>query len=127
RSGEYPKSSSYPAHLKNKGKVEQRTTSLTQGGIVDHIVEVTDGDIAAAGRRLDEVDALLETIASNPNSGVRLTGKLDGWLVRHGGAGHRLAIVFKPDLDAEIIYLALVAFGGRDWMKVASARQIFAD
>ena len=96
-------------------------------GIVDHIVEVTDGDIAAAGRRLDEVDALLETIASNPNSGVRLTGKLDGWLVRHGGAGHRLTIVFKPDLDAEIIYLALVAFGGRDWMKVASARQIFAD
>ena len=96
-------------------------------GIVDHIVEVTDGDIAAAGRRLDEVDALLETIASNPNSGVRLTGKLDGWLVRHGGAGHRLTIVFKPDLDAEITYLALVAFGGRDWMKVASARQIFAD
>lgn len=96
-------------------------------GIVDHIVEVTDGDITAAGRRLDEVDALLETIASNPNSGVRLTGKLDGWLVRHGGAGHRLTIVFKPDMDAEIIYLALVAFGGRDWMKVASARQIFAD
>jgi hypothetical protein len=31
RSGEYPKSSSYPAHLKNRGKVEQRTTSLTQG------------------------------------------------------------------------------------------------
>ena len=96
-------------------------------GIVDHIVEITDGDIAAAGRRLDEVDALLETIASNPNSGVRLTGKLDGWLVRHGGAGHRVTIVFKPDTDAEIIYLALVAFGGRDWMKVASARQIFAD
>ena len=96
-------------------------------GIVDHIVEVTDGDITAAGRRLDEVDALLETIASNPNSGVRLTGKLDGWLVRHGGAGHRVTIVFKPDTDAEIIYLALVAFGGRDWMKVASARQIFAD
>ena len=96
-------------------------------GIVDHIVEITDGDIAAAGRRLDEVDALLETIASSPNSGVRLTGKLDGWLVRHGGAGHRLTIVFKPDMDAEIIYLALVAFGGRDWMKVASARQIFAD
>ncbi|WP_211242352.1 hypothetical protein, partial [Paracoccus gahaiensis] len=31
RSGEYPTSSSYPAHLKNKGKVEQRTTSLTRG------------------------------------------------------------------------------------------------
>ncbi|WP_132249022.1 IS110 family transposase [Primorskyibacter sedentarius] len=31
RSGEYPKSSSYPAHLKKRGKVEQRTNSLTQG------------------------------------------------------------------------------------------------
>ncbi|WP_291732165.1 hypothetical protein, partial [Leisingera sp. F5] len=33
RAGEYPTSSSYPAHLKNRGKVEQRTTSLTQGGM----------------------------------------------------------------------------------------------
>ncbi|TYB81857.1 hypothetical protein, partial [Oceaniovalibus sp. ACAM 378] len=31
RSGEYPTSSSYPAHLTNRGKVEQRTNSLTQG------------------------------------------------------------------------------------------------
>jgi hypothetical protein len=31
RSGEYAKSSSYPAHLRNRGKIEQRTTSLTQG------------------------------------------------------------------------------------------------
>ena len=96
-------------------------------GIVDHIVEVTDGDVAAASRRLDEVDALLEAIASNPNSGVRLNGKLDGWLVRHGGAGQRLTVVFKPDLDTEVIYLALVAFGGRDWIRLASARQVFAD
>ena len=96
-------------------------------GIVNHIVEVTDGDLAAASRRLDEVDALLEAIASNPNSGFRLNGKLDGWLVRHGGAGQRLTIVFKPDVDAGQIYLALVAFGGRDWMRLASARQVFAD
>ena len=96
-------------------------------GIVDHIVEVTDGDVATATRRLDEVDALLESIASNPNSGVRLKGKLDGWLVRHGGAGKRLTMVFKPDVDAGQIYLALVAFGGRDWMRLASARQVFAD
>jgi plasmid stabilization system protein ParE len=96
-------------------------------GIVDHIVEVTDGDVAAASRRLDEVDALLVAIASNPNSGVRLNGKLDGWLVRHGGAGQRLTIVFKPDVDAGQVYLALVAFGGRDWMRLASARQVFAD
>ena len=96
-------------------------------GIVNHIVEVTDGDLAAASRRLDEVDALLEAIASNPNSGFRLNGKLDGWLVRHGGAGQRLTIVFKPDVDAGQIYLALVAFGGRDWMRLASARRVFAD
>lgn len=96
-------------------------------GIVDHIIEVTDGDVAATGRRLDEVDALLKAIAANPTSGVRLGGTLDGWLVRHGGAGHRLTIVFKPDLDAGLIYLALVAFGGRDWMRLASVRQVFAD
>ena len=96
-------------------------------GIVDHILAVTDGDVAAAGRRLDEVDALLQAIASNPTSGLRLSGELDGWLVRHGGAGHRLTIVFKPDADAGQIYLALVAFGGRDWMRLASARQVFAE
>lgn len=31
RSNEYPKSSSYSAHLKNRGKEEGRTTTLTQG------------------------------------------------------------------------------------------------
>lgn len=96
-------------------------------GIVDHIVEVTDGDVAAARRRLDEIDALIQKIAENPKSGARLSGKLDGWLARHGGAGHRLTIVFKPDLNAGIIHLALVAFGGRDWMRLASARQVFSD
>src|SRR6056297_2657878 len=96
-------------------------------GIVNHIVEVTDGDVAAASRRLDEVDTLLEAIASNPNSGLRLNGKLDRWLVRHGGTSHRLTIVFKPDMDTEVIYLALAAFGGRDWIKLASARRVFAD
>ena len=96
-------------------------------GIVDHIVEVTDGDVAAASRRLDEIDALLQEISANPTSGARLSGKLDGWLVRHGGAGQRLTIVFKPDIDAGQVYLALVAFGGRDWMRLASARQVFPD
>lgn len=96
-------------------------------GIVDHIVEVTDGDVAAAERRLDEVDALLQAIASNPTSGTRLSGKLDGWLVRHGGSGHRLTIVFKPEVEAGTIYLALVAFGGRDWMRRATARKTFPE
>lgn len=96
-------------------------------GIVDHIVEVTQGDMAAAHRRLDEIDALLKAIGENPTSGMRLAGRLDGWLVRHGGSGHRLTIVFEPDVEAGQIYLALVAFGGRDWMRLASARQVFAD
>jgi len=96
-------------------------------GIVDHIVEVTDGDVAAGSRRLDKIDALIQEIAANPTSGARLSGKRDGWLVRQGGAGQRLTIVFKPDADAGQIYLALVAFGGRDWMKLASARQVFSD
>ena len=95
--------------------------------MVDHIVDVTDGDIAAAERRLDEVDVLLDSIASNPTSGVRLSGKLQGWLVRHGGSGQRLTIVFKPDVATSIIYLALVAFGGRDWVKLASARKQFQE
>lgn len=96
-------------------------------GIVDHIVEVTAGDTGTAHRRLDEVDALLQAIAETPASGVRLTGTLDGWLVRHGGTGHRLTIVFRPDIEAGQIYLALVAFGGRDWMKLASARKAFSE
>lgn len=95
-------------------------------GIVNHVIDVTQGDKAAAARRLDEVDDLLAAILLNPSSGVRLSGNLDGWLVRHGGAGQRLTIVFRPDLDRGVIYLALAAFGGRDWMKLATTRQAFA-
>jgi hypothetical protein len=43
RSGEYATSSSYPAHLRNRGKVEQRTTSLTQGapdGVLDDAFDI---------------------------------------------------------------------------------------
>ena len=93
-------------------------------GIVDYIVEVTQGDTRAALRRLDEVDALLRSIADNPTSGARLEGRLEGWLVRHGGSGHRLTIVFRPDVEGGQIDLALVAYGGRDWMKLASTRHM---
>ena len=96
-------------------------------GIVDHIVEVTQGDTGAALRRLDEVDALLRSIAENPTSGARLEGRLEGWLVRHGGSGHRLTIVFRTDVEVGQIYLALAAFGGRDWMKLASTRHSFVN
>lgn len=96
-------------------------------GMVDHIVAVTQGDTAAAYRRLDEVDALLRAIRDKPTSGARLGGDLDGWLARHGGSGHRLTIVFRPDIEAGRIYLALMALGGRDWMRRASARRGFPE
>ena len=96
-------------------------------GIVEHIVSITEGDYAAAYRRLDEVDALLGSVLANPTSGVRLRGELDSWLVRHGGAGQRLTVVFKPNLENECVYLAMVAFGGRDWMKAAVGRRGFSD
>ena len=38
RVGEYPTSLSYPAHLKIRGKVERRTTTLTQGGSPEVII-----------------------------------------------------------------------------------------
>lgn len=40
--------------------------------LVEHILEVTGGDTAAAGRRLDEIEAMLRDISSNPLSGTRL-------------------------------------------------------
>jgi plasmid stabilization system protein ParE len=92
-------------------------------GIVEHIVEVTQGDFDAAARRLDAVDALIRDIAANPTSGMRLTGPLDGWLVRHGGRGHRLTIVFRADLARDVLQIALVAFGGQDWVSLGTERQ----
>ncbi|MCA0421879.1 MAG: type II toxin-antitoxin system RelE/ParE family toxin [Proteobacteria bacterium] len=92
-------------------------------GIVEHIIDVTQGDFDAAARRLDEIDALIRDIAANPTSGMRLTGPLDGWLVRHGGRGHRLTIVFRADLEREVLQIALVAFGGQDWVSLGTERQ----
>ncbi len=81
--------------------------------IARHIVETTGGNIAAAERRLDEIDDLLRDIAANPFSGVRLSGSLKGWLVRHGGRDYRITVVFRPDPDAQCLHIALVAFGGK--------------
>lgn len=92
-------------------------------GIVEHIIDVTQGDFDAAARRLDEIDALIRDIAANPTSGMRLTGPLDGWLVRHGGRGHRLTIVFRADLARDVLQIALVAFGGQDWVSLGTERQ----
>lgn len=93
--------------------------------LVDHVVTVTGGDFAAASRRLDEVDNLLHDIAQNPGSGARLAPPLDGWLVRHGGRGHRLTVVFRAEPDKELLYIALVAFGGQDWMSSSADRTDF--
>ena len=81
--------------------------------LVDHIAELTQGDVAAASHPLDEVDALLADIAANPSSGARLVAPMDGWLVRHGGRGHLITIVFRGDPQQNALYVALVAFGGK--------------
>lgn len=52
-------------------------------------------------------------IQGNPQSGVRLSGALDGWLVRHGGRDHRITIVFRGDPDRDWIFVALVASAGK--------------
>ena len=59
---------------------------------------------------------LLKDITGNPFSGVRLSGSLEGWLVRHGGRDYKITIVFRPDTDAQCLHIALVAFGGQDWL-----------
>lgn len=94
-------------------------------GIFGHILQTTQGDLAAAERRLDEIDALLEAIAGNPASGFRLDGRLAGWLARHGGRGRMITVVFRPDLDAHLIHVALIAFGGRNWLEAATGRRSF--
>lgn len=90
--------------------------------LVDHIVEMTQGDFAAAERRLDEIDALLADIADNPMSGMRLQSPMKSWLVRYGGQRHRLTIVFRAEKANDAIYVALVAFGGQDWMTTGAGR-----
>jgi plasmid stabilization system protein ParE len=92
-------------------------------GIFDHILQTTRGDLAAAERRLDEIDALLAAIADNPTSGVRLDGRLAGWLARHGGRGRMITVVFRSDREAQLIHIALIGFGGRNWLDAATGRR----
>lgn len=96
-------------------------------GLVDHIIEVTQGSFAAASRRLDEVDDLIADILANPLSGARLSAPLDGWLVRHGGRDQRLTVVFRPDRETNIVFVALVAFGGQDWIAIGEGRRNWPD
>jgi plasmid stabilization system protein ParE len=93
--------------------------------IADHIFEATDGDFAAVDRRVTEIHTLLVSIAGNPRSGTRLSGRLDGWLVRHGGRGQAITVAFRPAPDLQAVYIALVAFGGQDWMMRLAPRRDF--
>lgn len=92
-------------------------------GIVEHIVTTTGGDFGAALKRLGEIDALAASILANPNSGRRLSGPLDGWFLRHGGRDQMVTMVFRPDAARQSLFLALVAFGGRDWLSLAPVRR----
>jgi hypothetical protein len=94
-------------------------------GIFDHVLETTRGNLAAAERRLDAIDDLLGAIADNPTSGIRLDGHLAGWLARHGGRGQMITVVFRSDLEAQLIYIAMIAFGGRNWLDEAVDRRSF--
>ncbi|WRH64359.1 MAG: hypothetical protein RSE12_08555 [Fuscovulum sp.] len=60
------------------------------------------------------LDASIKSMRCSPTFGMRLAGNLEGWLVRHGGKGHRLTIVFKADIERDVLQIALVAFGGQE-------------
>lgn len=49
------------------------------------------------------------------------------WLARHGGRGQMITVVFRSDLEAQLIYIALIAFGGRNWLTEAVGRRSFPD
>lgn len=86
-----------------------------------HMAEVY-GDLRAAERRLDQVDTLLADILSNPNSGTILGAALPGWRVRHGGAGQKITIVFRFTGTGYRLQIALVAFGGQNWLDATAGR-----
>jgi mRNA-degrading endonuclease RelE of RelBE toxin-antitoxin system len=75
-----------------------------------------------AERRLDQVEALLRDILSNPNAGAILGAALPRWRVRHGGTGRRITIVFRLTEAGDCLQIALVAFGGQNWMDAAPER-----
>lgn len=103
--------------------IRHRLVARDLAALVDHIIDVTGGEFAAAERRLDEIDALVSYIIANPMSGMRLSPPLEDWLVRHVGRGHRITIVFRPDREADRLFVVLVAFGGQDRMTKVQARK----
>lgn len=104
--------------LRRHPRVAQDITALARH------VQTVSGDPGAALRRLDEVDALLASIIDAPDLGARLDGALDGWRVRHGGRGRAVSIVYR--VEAETLFVALVAFAGQDWTVLGAQRGGFA-
>ena len=91
--------------------------------MVRHVAEGS-GDKRAAFRRLDEVEATLADIASNPGSGPYFSG-LSGWRVRHGGQGRMITIVFRMVEARMRLQVPVVGFGGQDWLSRAALRKAF--
>lgn len=90
--------------------------------LAEHILEVA-GDPNSALRRLDEIDVLIAAIRENPDLGTRLDGPLVSWRVRHGGQDRALTVIYRPEGDSLLI--ALVAFGGQDWLTLGAGRSGF--
>ncbi|MGS4946420.1 type II toxin-antitoxin system RelE/ParE family toxin [Meridianimarinicoccus sp. RP-17] len=86
-----------------------------------HVADVS-GDPGAAERRLDQVDALVADILANPTLGTGLSANLPGWRVRHGGVDRRITIVFRLTGAGDCLQIALVAFGGQNWVDMAPDR-----
>jgi hypothetical protein len=38
-----------------------------------------------------------------------------------------ITVVFRPDLEVHLIHIALIAFGGRNWLDAAMGRRSFPD
>lgn len=76
-------------------------------------VAVNSQSKAAARKRLKEVENLIKDILAVPGSGNRLD---NGWLVRHGGADRMITVVFRPNVTRKTVQIAIVAFGGKDWV-----------
>ena len=86
-----------------------------------HILSVSE-DARAALKRVYELEILMDRIAENPGSGTRLSGRLAGCLVRHGGRDFKIRIVFKPYIPEGVVLFLLASFGGQNWSTIAKER-----
>lgn len=88
--------------------------------LVDHIVEVTAGDFDAAGRRLDEVDDLIADVRRSLDA---TAGRMAGAPRRPRPSSYRRV---PRRSRPERVFVALVAFGGQDWMTEGETRKSFS-